>query len=165
MGALTCSLVGSSCDPFGFPEDRPRTVPFGQDGAPTFGDAEGTEEADANLCPARPPAPGEACPDHIDVVRCTFEAATCTHQGLVYRLYEDYCCFLQTWRKCGSNTTPCMKDAGADSKATGPDRDISPDGRGESPDAGINGPDGGVDAGSSDGADTDNAAIYDAATD
>jgi hypothetical protein len=132
---------------------------YGTDAGPR---SDAMADPEAALCPSLAPSPGEDCPDYIDVVRCSYTVAICEYRSLKYPYIEEYCCFLQKWRLCGHNKTPCMSDAGADAQAA--EQDAAADGGIPEDAEGHGGSgDGGVDAGTPDAAALD--ANDDAASD
>jgi hypothetical protein len=129
---LLSGLAGLSCAEDDFIEERPRN-PF--PGALVDG---GLGDAEEELCPAIPPKPGENCTTSMEnQIRCSFVVGTCNHASGIYDITVDYCCARGTvWDTCGTNTTPCDREA-VDAATAPP---VTPDaGSAVTPDAGSSG--------------------------
>ena len=105
---LLGGLTGMSCGEDDFIDERPRNpLP----GALTDGGLGG--DAEEALCPAIPPKTGENCTTSMEnQIRCPFVVGTCNHASGIYDVTVDYCCARGTvWDTCGTNTTPCDREA------------------------------------------------------
>ena len=71
-------------------------------------------DAEESLCPAIPPKVGENCPSTMEnqIALPVHRRHLRARQGCTYDITLDYCCARGTvWETCGTNTTPCDRDA------------------------------------------------------